>query len=84
MEWIKLKDELPPYTQTRWGNRSYKDVLCFDGQSVFQGYMEDPRYGDSIYFRRYDEMEDTYYNEMIPSTVGNVTHWMPLPKPPTE
>ena len=76
-EWISVEDRLPdldPYGKGRYGGQRSVRVLCAckqrDGRSfVKEGYYE-PCY-DGVVWR-------------IPGSIDSVTHWMPLPAPPTE
>lgn len=50
-----------------------KHVLCYYGvKSPLRGYMHEGKW--YLYF--YGGVEESYMH--------NVTHWMPLPEPPTE
>jgi hypothetical protein len=76
MNWISVKDRLP--------EREGKDVLCFDGSDIFQASLFDSRYSPTPHWLRYDELEGDCYGYDGYGTVANVTHRMPLPKPPTK
>jgi hypothetical protein len=77
-EWIGVEDRLPeidPYGKGRYGGTRSVRVLCVckqrDGRTfVKEGYYE-PCGDGSVYWR-------------IPGSIDSVTHWMPLPTPPTE
>lgn len=77
-EWISVEDRLPeidPYGKGRYGGTRSVRVLCVckqrDGRTfVKEGYYE-PCGDGSVHWR-------------IPGSIDSVTHWMPLPTPPTE
>lgn len=73
-EWISVEDRLP---ECEWGAES-EAVLYI----TKQGFMYTGYYGCGGIFH------DRYFREYKNSTEGcdisNVTHWMPLPAPPTE
>lgn len=77
-EWISVEDRLPeidPHGKGRYGGTRSVRVLCVckqrDGRIfVKEGYYE-PCGDGSVYWR-------------IPGSIDSVTHWMPLPAPPTE
>lgn len=73
-EWISVEDRLP---EVEWGTES-EAVLYI----TKQGFMYTGYYGCGGIFH------DRYFREYKNSTEGcdisNVTHWMPLPSPPTE
>lgn len=77
-KWISVEDRLPeidPYGKGRYGGTRSIRVLCVckqrDGKTfVKEGYYE-PCGDGSVYWR-------------IPGSIDSVTHWMPLPAPPTE
>ena len=77
-EWTSVEDGLPeidPYGKGRYGGPRSVRVLCAckqrDGRAfVKEGYYE-PCGDGSVYWR-------------IPGSIDSVTHWMPLPAPPTE
>lgn len=77
-EWTSVEDGLPeidPYGKGRYGGTRSVRVLCAckqrDGRAfVKEGYYE-PCGDGSVYWR-------------IPGSIDSVTHWMPLPAPPTE
>jgi hypothetical protein len=80
-EWISVEDRLPEVESTAkgWGNHKVQKsvrVLCACKQKsgkvlVKEGYYELLDYSDKPYWR-------------IPGSIDSVTHWMPLPTPPTE
>ncbi len=70
-EWIKVEDRLPE----KDGNSS---IMCV----VFDKY-------NGVICRPYNEYHKVWDDEDFDDTYtdaigGNITHWMPLPKPPTE
>lgn len=77
-EWISVEDRLPdidPYGKGRYGGTRSVRVICAckqrDGRIfVKEGYYE-PYHDGSVVWR-------------IPGSIDSVTHWMPLPAPPTE
>lgn len=77
-EWISVDDRLPeidPYGKGRYGGTRSVRVLCAckqrDGRTfVKEGYYE-PCGDRSVHWR-------------IPGSIDSITHWMPLPAPPTE
>ena len=92
-EWISVNDQLPNNQQTvliayktNYGKRAvtmgwHVRAKCIESGN-FEGEVNE----------EYDEEADTYYmkeqwvDESIESeyhyTISNVSHWMPLPKPP--
>lgn len=80
-EWISVEDRLPEVATTEkgWGDHKVQKsvrVLCVCKQKsgkilVKEGYYELLDYSDKPYWR-------------IPGSIDSVTHWMPLPTPPTE
>ena len=77
-EWISVEDRLPdidPCGKGRYGGTRSVRVLCAckqrDGRTfVKEGYYEPCGNGDVVW--------------RIPGSIDSVTHWMPLPEPPTE
>lgn len=76
MEWISVKDRLPPDDE---------DVLVYhlDDKHITVGYFN----SDNV--KSYIESDgNTFYidngweTEIPWAPKGSVTHWMPLPKPP--
>lgn len=80
-EWISVEDRLPEIetVNIKEYNRHYSKsvrVLCVCKQKsgkvmVKEGYCETSSDGQRIYWK-------------IPGSIDSVTHWMPLPEPPTE
>lgn len=80
-EWISVEDRLPEVETTAkgWGDHKVQKsirVLCACKQKsgkvlVKEGYYELWDYSVKPYWR-------------IPGSIDSVTHWMPLPTPPTE
>jgi hypothetical protein len=68
MGWIKLEDSLP---------RTCDDILFTDGKNIYKGWLE-----------ANEPLEERlFYNDTsirrAENWPENVTHWMPIPKPPT-
>lgn len=77
MEWIKCSDKLPD---------DWQDVLimlpscgCRD-RTIEIGYVEERDEGEELCFI----VGDPSVDEVKTRKVYNITHWMPLPKPPKE
>lgn len=79
-EWISVEDRLPePETPIKWRDyKGYKSVrvLCVCKQKsgkilIKEGFYEKWEHNDEPYWK-------------IPGSIDSVTHWMPLPEPPTE
>lgn len=68
MKWISVKDKLPDLDSELFGEFS-GDVLLWNGKDYAVGY-----YCDLLYWMSYDEE----------FKASEVTHWMPLPPPPTQ
>lgn len=71
-QWISVEDRLPPY---EWENKALmatEEVLVIneDGQ-MFVGYFKVWKYEGSYMFDDGSDHDD-------------ITHWLPLPKPPEE
>ena len=82
-EWISVKDRLPELESSliKYGSMGYKQksirVLCACKQKsgrvmVKEGYCE-------VWV---DNPTNPYWR--IPGSIDSITHWMPLPTPPTE
>lgn len=68
MNWIKTKDRLP---ECGSDDCSEELIICVDGE-VFTG-------------TRYWERDKIFMDEMdCEFTLDEVSHWMPLPKPPED
>ena len=65
-KWIGVEYQLPDI---------YDDVLFWDGDKVFQGYLDCDGQGNNLF---------EYANESSLWANESVTHWMPLPEPPKE
>lgn len=80
-EWIRVEDRLPEISaiEKGWGDHKVSKsirVLCACKQKsgkilIKEGYYELWDYKSKPYWR-------------IPGSIDSVTHWMPLPTPPTE
>lgn len=73
MEWISVKDKLP--------TKNDKDVVCLINGYPMLGIVTDANLflgNEQIYFYWPNGkwLKNNYYAE--------ITHWMPLPKPPKE
>ena len=78
-QWKSVKDTFPPHRDDGWNNET-DCVLIFDGRTVFIGYamkyikdMEE----EETEWRWYLQGRDAY-------RIENITHWMELPKPPSQ
>lgn len=70
--WIKVEDMLPEITNEKLG--------CSDEVLAYA----DNLYG-KFFISRYDhEFETWEYERGHDATYNPITHWIPLPKPPTE
>lgn len=72
MEWISVKDKLPEYTGTLYGNKITDVVLFTDSKDIYTGHLESVR----------PDFINEYWTDYSDETVNNVTHWMPLPELP--
>lgn len=68
MKWINVKDKLPRPSKKK--NQAVK-CLCWSKSGVFISYY-------STTTERFLNYQYPYFLE-----IKGVTHWMPLPKPPT-
>ncbi len=75
-EWISVDVKLP-ITEESIGNESYMDIdlILTDGKSVEVGCFIA---GNTI-----DFWSNFIYGDNSVQDSNKVTHWMPLPKPPT-
>ena len=66
MDWISVKNDFPPKDE---------NVILYDGNEVFCGALRDK---ESLSFdvQACDGICYGWYEK------GNISHWMPLPKPP--
>lgn len=55
--------------KTQTGKMAFVDVLCWSESSLFKA--------------RYNPRTNNFLNDHF-SNIQNVTHWMPLPEPPTQ
>lgn len=80
-KWISVKDRLPDIGT---------EVLVYDGTDIVQAYV-----GIHKGIKRWvgsrnvtDSMADGYVQDRTICKIGDtfdfITHWMPLPEPPTE
>lgn len=70
MEWISVKDQLPP---------DKYNVLMFNGKKeVIIGFLiyEPPPVGN------WATHESIYINDLVNEKIGTCTHWTPLPEAP--
>lgn len=76
MEWISVNDRLPDDGQ---------EVLIYTNGDVVQAYLSDDYWKGS--YNVTSNMNDGYVSDRRISKRGTnfdfVTHWMPLPEPPT-
>ena len=73
MEWISVNNRLPEI---------YKEVLGFVHGMIHQGYFM-PASHISEYISKQKPEKILFFDGMGYSDLGYVTHWMPLPDPPT-
>lgn len=74
MNWISVKDRLPEYNTKR--QNEIVIVSGFEDGERYVHYAEPHAYGKK------EKAEDIF---TVPGwSKMNVTHWMPLPEPPTE
>ena len=77
MKWIDVKDVLPDNTD---------EVLIFNGTDIFQAYLSNGYWKGSLNVT--NNMNDGYVMDRTICKQGDnfdfITHWMPLPEPPTE
>lgn len=72
MKWISFKDRIAHRT-------TQESVIVFEK-------IINPNTKEIIYYVQVEDVEDIYvYPDYVSSKMGrkNITHWMPLPKPPT-
>lgn len=73
MEWISVKDRLP--------SKENELIVCLVNRNAILCFVHDATISlstncVSFYYPTREWIKDKYYSE--------VTHWMPLPKPPKE
>lgn len=95
MEWISVKDRLPELPiGNKYGNKSTNCLVCFKREISDSGKFRigvkigkwqrkahrKPKYNES-YFQ---VLEESHLGKWIVSNVKQkeITHWMPIPKPP--
>ena len=69
MKWTSVDKELP---------KPAKDILFTDGKEIYKGWLETHTFGEDLLFCN---DQSGIFSENWPE---NVTHWMPLPKPPAK
>ncbi|MDC4456648.1 DUF551 domain-containing protein [Acinetobacter baumannii] len=74
-KWISVKDGLPSYEES---------VLIKTNKGSVQGYLfQDEEYSEMKgEYLKYDSWQDDFHDDFI--EYEDVTHWMPLPKTPSE
>ncbi len=77
-DWISVKDQLPPKDMDQETDWSIT-VLITDGKNIGIGYYEFEYFADDptaeLQYESDSWNDDTHI-------IDDVTHWMPLPKPP--
>jgi hypothetical protein len=90
MNWVNVEDSLPDLSKPNGGES--EDVLIFDGENIGIGYYES-EYHIEDDPDAYEGQATTYSSDCWHSTNHlnrdvcgwpEVTHWMPLPKPPKQ
>ena len=85
MEWISIKDKMPPITRISEENEPVlyyevsNDVLCL----LHDKNMIVARY-NKINGNRRDYWDTSGYQAFSININGRITHWMPLPKLPIQ
>lgn len=74
MEWISVKERLPEVVEYKWGADS-NIVLVANKDGVYCGYL--------TRFRCDGQMHWVTNDSTVSDEIHGVTHWMPLPEPPT-
>lgn len=74
MEWISVEDRLPEVEEHRYGAESHA-VLVANKDGVDCGYL--------TRFRRDGQMHWVTNDSTVSDEIHGVTHWMPIPEPPT-
>lgn len=73
-EWISVEDRLP---DCEWGAESEAVLFVTKQGTMYTGYYGCGGIYHDRYFREYKNSTDGY-------DISFITHWMPLPAPPTE
>ncbi len=68
MEWVSVEDKLPPFKE--------KEYIVTDGDNVDVYWWK--------HFRSFGRKQEWCWNDRDEFFDFNVTHWMPLPKPPKD
>ena len=71
MDWISVEDRLPEIVSRDKGNPCSDKVLVTDGQEMQVGV-------------RWICGNEEFFFADHRETIGQITHWMPLPKPPVK
>lgn len=72
IKWKSVDAGLPEITEPCCGNLKSPDCLIYDGQDIYIGFIERVRGSGTLIWS--NDSDDI---------IENVTHWMPLPEPPT-
>ena len=80
MEWINVKDKLPPKSDHK---RTNTVLLWVDGLPKSPYLLGYGIMNDGVNYP-YTIREWAYTDSTNDMMYGTVTHWMPLPKPPIE
>ena len=82
-EWISVKESLP--IDPKKNGEESEDVLVTDGKSICVGYYETEYYIEND-LEAFEGQKEIYSSDMWHADrdyiAENITHWMPLPKPP--
>lgn len=70
-EWISVKDKLPSTQEA---------ILAFCGKSMRVCTLNSVGWCLSGSFHEVDHSDEDWDYDLI--TIGNITHWQPLPEPP--
>lgn len=75
MEWISVNDKLPKLIkETSYGKRS-NPVIGYFGSELVETV---------VFYENYEIEESHFYYLSDGGMTDNVTHWAPMPPPPTE